>query len=220
MKQMPSEHAYNIINQARDLGYQGRIKLHRLSEPLIDPRYIEFANYIKDHTKMQLMDDTNGNILRKKPRLIPLLDGVVFGFVIGLYDVTTEEEKQAEMNYFRSAFKKTKVAFSLPQEACLIRQNSKVYDETFKDSAALNLPCFQPQNYMHIRYDGNVSLCCEDDQCNFSLGNAFEQSLKDIWWSDRHMMIARELAKPGGRHSFEVCKTCYNAQDRIRLERD
>jgi len=218
MKQMPTEHVYNIINQAKDLGYSGRIKLHRLSEPLIDPRYVEIANYIKNNTNMKLFDDTNGNVLRKKPRLIPLLDGVVYGFCIGLYDVKTEEEKLAEMNYWQSAFKKTKVLFSLPQETCLIRQNSKIYDEVYKDPAALNLPCEQPKTYFHIRYDGNVSLCCEDDQCEFNLGNAFETSLKDIWWSDKHVMLAKELAKPGGRHKFNVCKTCYNAQKPIRLD--
>lgn len=217
MKQMPIKHVYNIINQANKLGYKGIIKLHRLSEPLIDPRYLEIATYIKNNTEMKLFDDTNGDILRKKPHLIPLLDGVVFGFTIGLYDVKTEEEKHNEMNYFRSVFKKSMIRFSLPQEACLIRQNSKIYDEVYKDTDALNLPCFQPQKFLHIRYDGNVSLCCEDDQCNFDLGNAFEQSIKDIWWSDKHIMLARELAKPGGRHKFNVCNTCYNAQDRVAL---
>ena len=47
MQQMPSEHIYNIINQAKDLEYKGIIKLHRLSEPLIDSRYLEIAKYIK-----------------------------------------------------------------------------------------------------------------------------------------------------------------------------
>lgn len=220
MEQMPTKYVYNIINQANELGYKGVIKLHRLSEPLIDPRYLEIASYIKNNTEMKLCDDTNGDILRKKPHIIPLLDGVVFCFVIGLYDVKTEEEKYAEMNYFRSAFKKTKIHFSLPQESCLIRQNSKIYNEVYKDPAALNLPCFQPQTFLHIRYDGNISLCCEDDQCNFNLGNAFEQSIKEIWWSDKHVMLARELSKPGGRHKFNVCKTCYNAQNRIVLNND
>ena len=166
---------------------------------------------------MKLFDDTNGDVLRKKPHLISLLDGIVYGFCIGLYDVKTEREKHAEMDYFRLAFKKTIIRFSLPQEACLIRQNTKIYDDFEKDPEVLNLPCTQPQNFLHIRYDGNISLCCEDDQCNFNLGNAFEKSIKDIWWSDKHLMLARELAKPGGRHKFTVCNTCYNLQKKVVL---
>lgn len=220
MKQMPTENVYNIINQAHELGYKGIIKLHRLSEPLIDPRYIEIARFIKQNTEMKLFDDTNGDILKKKPRLIPLLDGLVYGFTIGLYDATTEKEKETEKTYFRSLFKKSQIRFSIPQEACTIRQNSKIYDEVDKDPKALDSPCFQPQKFLQIRYDGNVSLCCEDDQCNFGLGNAFEKSIKDIWWSEKHVMLARELAKPGGRHKFNVCNKCYNSQDKVQLEGD
>jgi radical SAM protein with 4Fe4S-binding SPASM domain len=60
-----------------------------------------------------------------------------------------------------------------------------------------------------IRYDGEVALCCEDDMCELSLGNAFIEKIEDIWWSDRHIEIAYDLRIPGNRKKYPLCKSCY-----------
>jgi len=213
---MSSEKVYNLIDQANKLGFQGKIKMHRLSESLLDKRYVEFAKYIKSKG-LRLLENTNGDVLKKNEALCAKLDGLIEHLTIGLYDYKNESEKQAEMAYWRSLFKKTELAFSLPPENCTIRQGSKIYTEVIKNPNALDLPCTQPNRMMLIRYDGNVSLCCEDDGCHFDLGNVFEQSLQEIWWSYKHIKIARTLEKPGGRHQFARCSRCYNSQERINL---
>jgi len=208
---MPSNKVYDLINQAYKLGFQGKIKLHRLSESLLDKRYVEFAQYIKAKG-LKLHENTNGDVLKKNHALCSQLDGLIEYLTIGLYDYKNEREKQEEMTYWHSQFKKTEIAFSLPQENCTIRQGAKVYFNVTKDPRALDLPCTQPSRMMLIRYDGKVSLCCEDDGCHFNLGNAFEKSLLEIWWSYKHIKIARELEKIGGRHKFKRCSQCYNSQ--------
>jgi radical SAM protein with 4Fe4S-binding SPASM domain len=213
---MPSEKVYNLIDQAHKLGFQGKIKLHRLSEGLLDKRYVEFAKYIKSKG-LRLLENTNADVLRKNKALCAELDGLIEHLTIGLYDYKNEAEKQAEMVYWRNQFKKTEVQFSLPPENCIIRQGSKIYAEVIKNLKALDLPCSQPYRMMLIRYDGNVSLCCEDDGCHFDLGNVFEQSLQELWWSYKHLKITKMLAKPGGRHQFARCRQCYNSQERINL---
>jgi len=214
--QMPTEKIYDLINQAHRLGFQGKVKLHRLSESLLDKRYLEFARYIKDKG-LRLCENTNGDVLRKNAALCQQLDGVVEEFTVGLYDYQTEEEKQAEMAYWRNKFTKTRISFSLPFDACTIRQGAKVYQLVMKDPHALDLPCSQPNRMFLIRYDGEVSLCCEDDGCHFQLGNVFEQSLAEIWWSYKHIKIAKTLEKPGGRHQFDRCSRCYNGQGKVNL---
>jgi len=213
---MPSEKVYNLIDQAHKLGFQGKVKLHRLSEGLLDKRYVEFAKYIK-LKGLRLLENTNGDVLRKNETLCAELDGLIELLTIGLYDYKNEAEKQAEMAYWRNRFKKTEVKFSLPPENCIIRQGSKVYAEVIKNPKALDLPCIQPSRMMLIRYDGNISLCCEDDGCHFDLGNAFEQSLQELWWSYKHIKITKTLAKPGGRHKFARCSRCYNSQKTINF---
>jgi len=213
---MPSEKVYDLIDQACKLGFQGKVKLHRLSESLLDKRYVEFAEYIKAKG-LHLHENTNGDVLKKNEALCAKLDGLIEHLTIGLYDYKNETEKQAEMAYWRSKFKKTQIVFSLPPENCTIRQGSKVYFEVQKNPKALDAPCTQPNRMMLVRYDGNVSLCCEDDGCHFDLGNVFEQSLPEIWWSYKHIKIARTLEKQSGRHQFDRCSRCYNGQERVNL---
>jgi MoaA/NifB/PqqE/SkfB family radical SAM enzyme len=215
-QQMPSRQVYRIIAQAQALRFHGVIKLHRLSEPLLDHRYLEFATYIKAKG-LSLKDDTNGDVLRRNHELCAQLDGLVDHLTIGLYDYRTEAEKQQEIIFWRSQFKKTRLDFSLPNEHCIIRQGSKVYSEVAKNAEALQLPCNQPSYFLHIRYDGNVSLCCEDDGCQFGLGNAFADSLVAIWWSYKHIKTARALNRAGGRHQFSLCSQCYFLQKRVNL---
>jgi radical SAM protein with 4Fe4S-binding SPASM domain len=215
-QRMPTEQVYRIIDQAVALGFRGRTKLHRLSEGLLDARYLEFARYIKARG-LHLKDDTNGDVLRKNPDLCQKLDGLVDQLTIGLYDYTNEMEKQKEILFWKSKFQKTELVFSLPNEYCIIRQGSKIYAEVTKKAEVLELPCKQPFQFLLIRYDGQVSLCCEDDLCQFNLGNAFTHSLLAIWWSAKHINIARTLQKAGGRHRFDRCSQCYFLQDRVSL---
>jgi len=215
-QKMPTHQVYRIIDQAHALGFRGKIKLHRLSEGLLDDRYLEFATYIKSKG-LSLEEDTNGDVLRNNHELCARLDGLIHHLIIGLYDYQTELEKRQEMFFWRSRFKKTRLSFSLPREFCIIRQGSKIYDEISKNPEALELPCNQPSYFLHIRYDGNVSLCCEDDNCQFALGNAFTESLIAIWWSYKHINIARTLKKAGGRRHFPLCNRCYFLQDRVNL---
>jgi len=215
-RQMPTEQVYRIIDQAHALGFRGRTKLHRLSEGLLDERYLEFAAYIRDKG-MLLVEDTNGDLLRTNSALCARLDGLVQHLTIGLYDYRSELEKQQQMLFWRNRFKKTRLSFSLPREQCLIRQGSGIYDQAPKNRAVLSQPCNQPACFLLIRYDGNVSLCCEDDHCRFALGNAFSEDLAGIWWSWRHITIARTLQKAGGRQHYGLCRQCYMHQERINL---
>jgi len=215
-QKMPSAQVYRIIDQAHALGFRGKTKLHRISEGLLDDRYLEFATYIKAKGFL-LAEDTNGDVLRRDPELCRKLDGLIDCLTIGLYDYRNELEKQQEILFWRSRFKRTRLSFSLPNEYCLIRQGSQIYAEVPKESQVMEFPCHQPSSFLHIRYDGSVSLCCEDDTCQFDLGNAFTDSLLAIWWSWKHIRIARTLKRAGGRHRFPLCRRCYLQQDRVNL---
>jgi len=210
---MPTEKFHEIIDQAAELGYRGRVSLHRLSEALLDRRFVDLARYVKSKG-MKVIEDTNGDVLRKNDMLCSELDGVVHCFNVGLYDYETEEEKRRKMGFWLQRFKKTRITFSLPLEQAFIRQGSELYADSriTKVDAALDVECFMPVGKFLIRYDGEVSFCCEDDSCSFRIGNAFEHSLEEIWWSPRRIQLARQLLEPGGRRAIDYCNTCYNCQ--------
>lgn len=53
-----------------------------------------------------------------------------------------------------------------------------------------------------------MSLCCDDLSHNFNLGNAFEKSLEELWWSEKHVEILRALSIAGGRLNYPYCRIC------------
>jgi MoaA/NifB/PqqE/SkfB family radical SAM enzyme len=212
-KSMSSESVYMIIDQAHSLGYSGKVCLHRLSEPFVDLRYIEFAQYIKNKG-MHLREDTNGDYLKNNPDLCAQLDGLLASLCIGLYDYKNDEEKRQQMEFWRNRFKKTDISFSLPREMCGVRINSLLDGNRRVPKKSFHswLPCYMPAEKFLIRYDGRISLCCEDDLCSIDLGNAFEQKLEELWWSPRRVAITADLLKFGGRRKFALCRSCYLGQ--------
>jgi radical SAM protein with 4Fe4S-binding SPASM domain len=60
---------------------------------------------------------------------------------------------------------------------------------------------------MLIRYDGAMCNCCEDLHAQFGLGSVHETSLADLWFSERHVEIARDLLA-GERTRHALCATC------------
>ncbi|MCP4551374.1 MAG: hypothetical protein GY834_04895 [Bacteroidetes bacterium] len=204
---MPTEKVYDLIDQVAELGYKGNIGFHRLSESFLDSRIFDFISYAKKKG-MKYLDSTNGDVLKSNLNLCNMLDGVADCLIIGLYDYKNNLEKQKEIDFWKKRFKKSEIRFSLPLENMRIRQNSKVYNEVNKNMASLDQPCFRTKD-LKIRYDGNVSLCCQDDLCNFNLGNVFLSSIEEIWLSDKHIKLVNDLKKPGSRHKYDLCKRCY-----------
>ncbi|MGZ8860621.1 MAG: SPASM domain-containing protein [Thermoanaerobaculia bacterium] len=208
IRQMPTEHIFAILAQVRGLGFRGPIHFHSLSEPLLDTRYVMIATHAW-RQGFQIQENTNGDVLANNRHLRQALDGIVDTFNIGLYDCTTEREEADLMKMWEGAFTKSKVTFSrMALGSPRIRQNSQLYRNYPAGAPFLDRPCFSPQYQLLIRYDGEVALCCEDDTCQLSLGNAFTRSIEAIWWSSRHLEIAFALRTPGNRKRYPLCKTC------------
>ena len=205
-KIMPTSKVFDIINQAAELGYNGPIFFHKLSEPFLDNRYLFFAIYAKKND-MKVMEETNGDILKTNMKLCRKLDGILDTIIIGLYDYKNKKERFEQIRFWKNRFRKTKVLFSLAAEYPHKRQNTNLYDVKLVTGKSRNIPCFRT-NRLLIRYDGEVALCCEDDRCDFNLGNVFDTPIKDIWWSEKHIKIINSLKNKGSRKLYDLCKNC------------
>lgn len=208
-KKMPIDKIFNIIDQTEELGFKGIIGFHRLSEPFLDNRYIRIASYAKQKG-MRVGENSNGDLLKKNLDLCRELDGLLDEIKIGLYDYQSVDEKKKQMNFWKNRFKKTNVTFSFPNEFPLIRKDSKLFIDE-KGKAFYNrvkFPCYWPIIGLLIRYDGEVQLCCEDNKCELKLGNVFDSSLEDIWWSQKHIDIINSLKFSYGRKKYPLCREC------------
>lgn len=70
----------------------------------------------------------------------------------------------------------------------------------------LNFPCILPYTQLIIRPDGKISLCCNDALGKFTLGNLNEQTLIEIWNSDKYSEIRHKIKM--GREHLSLCQFC------------
>jgi radical SAM protein with 4Fe4S-binding SPASM domain len=159
---------------------------------------------------------TNGDVLRRDDALLDAVRNVYELIVVGLYDYRTNDELEAAKQFWRARLAGANLEFSpiglsgarsahsigVPRALVPSDARMALPDLTFD-----NAPCHRPLIRMLVQYDGEVCLCCEDTTGAFGLGNVYEQSLRDIWFSDRHIGIIQEL-KAGRRAQYDLCRRC------------
>lgn len=206
IKQMPTENALRIMDEAVALGFKGRVAFHHMSEPFLDNRIIDIA-YEARKRGLRPYEHTNGDVLRNNKELCKEAAKVFEYIKVGLYDYTSDEELHDEMSFWKDALKGTDVRFSLGGMV-FPRTMTPEDERMFRTKRNYpNAACVRPLLRMLIHYDGNVALCCEDMTDMFDLGNAFEQPIGDIWYSEKHVGIINDLQQ-GHREKYEACKNC------------
>lgn len=206
LRSMPTEHAVRIMREAAALGFTGKIAFHHMSEPFLDPRIIEMAWEAK-RLGLRPYEHTNGDVLRQDDELCRAAIEVFEYIVVGLYDYTTDAERNAEMAFWRERLKGADVRFSLG-ERVFPRSLTPMDARMFREKQAFpGGACRQPLERLIVHYDGNVALCCEDMTDDFDLGNAFERPVEDLWYSEKHVGIVNALEQ-GRREAFTRCAGC------------
>ena len=206
LKKMPTEHVLRIMDEAVALGFRGKIAFHHMSESFLDERIIKMAWEARKRGLIPY-EHTNGDVLRKNLKLCRQAAEVFDYITVGLYDYKNEDELKAEKAYWKVALKGTKVKFSLSGEV-YPRGLTPFDDRMFREKKDyVNAPCTRPFLRLIVHYDGNVALCCEDMTDMFDLGNAFNQSIEDIWYSEKHVQILKDLEQ-GKREKYAACKKC------------
>lgn len=206
LKNMPTEHALRIMDEAVAMGFRGKVAFHHMSEAFLDKRIIKMAWEARKRGLIPY-EHTNGDVLRNNPELCREAAEVFDYMTVGLYDYKNETELKMEQAFWRVALKGTRVKFSLSGE--VYPRSLTPFDERmFREKKNYShSPCTRPFLRLIVHYDGNIALCCEDMTDMFDLGNAFEQSIEEIWYSDRHVQILRDLEQ-GKRGKYPACKDC------------
>ena len=54
--------------------------------------------------------------------------------------------------------------------------------------------CFRPADWFSIFLDGKVSICCSDQNTKVVLGNIYEETINDIWYSQKNQETLKNVA--------------------------
>lgn len=191
-----------LMQELKTLSFEGRVSYHFYNEPLLHPDFEGIVRQTREALpKAAIVLYTNG-VLLSKERLEKLLALGVDEFL-----VTRHEEDQ---DY---AFEQTYRSL-LPH----IRKHV-----TYKDYRELNLtnrggmlnfgkglslaPCYIPSMIATVTVSGNVLPCFEDYEETLVMGNLGEQSLMEIWNSEKFSQFRKNL-RLGQRHLYGPCKDC------------
>lgn len=198
-----------ILNQLQDINYRGRMSYHFYGEPLLHPKLIEFVTL----TKTILPDVrpeifSNGTYLTKE-KFHSLK-------AAGVQKFTVTKHKGFETIAFDETFlslsdEDKKMVKYYTHEQLTFTSRGGLVDAGKKIEEPLKKMCLIPQCSLIITKDGNVLSCYEDYQEKNTMGNIFEEHIKDIWNKPIYVK-QREDLKKGLRHLYEVCKSCNNMQ--------
>lgn len=208
-EEMPTERVHDLINQASELGYRGGIVFSYYSEPTCEPRLVSFVKYAKKKGVLPWII-SNGVLLTDE--LCKQLDGIVDRVGIGLAN-TSKDGRRKPPEFWRTRFPKTR-KLNITTEGYKPSKwwPTHFFPQTERLQAAIrkniNTPCHIPRKYLIIQYDGEMSLCCDDLSHVWNLGNAFEKSLEELWWSEKHVEILKTLSVAGGRLKYPYCRIC------------
>ncbi len=201
----------NIVNQLRDIDYDGRIQIFSNNEPLLDKRICEFAKYVKEAcTNAHLSIFTNGILLNEEKfnELIKYCDTICI-------DNYYEGEKKLPENIKKivgicnaNPILKRKVIIQMINKK-EIRNNRGGQSKNRHFTYQLKTNCKLPFKQVIVRPDGKLSLCCNDALGLYTLGDLTKQTLLEAWNSKEYKDIRDTLAKKG-RKGVSLCKYCDN----------
>ena len=215
LNQMPTEKILDLLDQAQALGFTGRVAFHNFSEPLLDKRNVMLAAEAR-RRGMKPYLHTNGDVLKHDDGLCERVKGVYGLIVVGLYDYKTNQELARAKEYWQRrlagcnlkfsaiGLSSGRTAYSMGIPKALIPPDSRMVlpDVTFP-----NAPCHRPLIRMIIQHDGEMCNCCEDTQGAFRLGNVYQRSLEELWFSEEHAATVHDLIR-GEREKYHLCRTC------------
>jgi 2-deoxy-scyllo-inosamine dehydrogenase (SAM-dependent)/8-amino-3,8-dideoxy-alpha-D-manno-octulosonate transaminase len=215
IRRMPGEKVVELLDQAQALGFRGEVSFHFFSEPLLDKRNIGFARAARARG-LHPFTHTNGDVLLRSEKLCRQVTEAYERVVVGLYDYRTDAELEEAKERWRAKLPGVRLsfsaigpsgsrgAFSVGIPRALVPTNRRM---STPDLVYPNGPCSRPLVRLIVRHDGAVANCCEDLHADFDLGNVYERSLGELWFSECHVKVVRDLLA-GRRERYELCRQC------------
>lgn len=197
-----------IIDELAELKYYRTIYFNIYNEPLTDNRLPDFVGYARSKLpKTTIEIYTNGDHLDYSLYCL-LLEKGVNRFVISIHGENPSvklaetfknisEKQKTENIIVRDVYKDYKngqdVFFN---RGGTIRINKRLADSK---SCEYVLAC-------NIDYTGKVILCCNDYFGKHVFGNVNNQSLHEIWFDKKYMILRNRIAL--GHRDLSTCKEC------------
>lgn len=198
-----------ILEQLVGINFEGRISYHFYNEPLLDSRLLDFIAEARFQIpRCRIVLYSNGDFMTKEI-FFKLIDAG-----IDLAWVTNHGLSKKHCSW----------RHELPYEDALklryhTNKNPDIYwtnrggliPEIAQLDNAIKTPCTAIATTLVVTALGDVVLCYEDYNGREKLGNLHQNSIEEIWHSERAVYL-RKLLLVGNRTCSELCKQCNNVE--------
>lgn len=186
-------------------------KSHDLLKAGLDEIRFSIDGYTKETFENVRKGSKFENVLRNCLNFIRIRDKFKFKTQIQIRFVEqkkNEHELKLWRDFWLSKLQKTDVVASkkLHSWGNEIENGQSFKFERDIDSS-LNEPCISPFSTLEILYDGTVPLCGCDYKPTVNLGNVKNNSLKNIWNSEKFKKV-RDQHASGNRNEIPICVGC------------
>ncbi len=209
-QRMTDELFLSIMDQLRDLEYQGQVSFYSNNEAFLDKRMPDFIKAAREKLPLaNLHISTNGLVLTPElyKRVIDNLDELHVNNYSN--DFTWRPAILELMDLARSRpdwWEKTVFFMRYQQETMTSRGGQAPNKQDLKPVATLNAGCMYPSRQMVVRPDGKLSLCCNDALGTLTLGDLSKQTLEEAWYSPAHRSAMEKILV--GRENIPICRQC------------
>lgn len=214
---MSLETAREIRKQLDEIQFTGEVSITGRGEPTLHQDFEELSNiFLKDRT-WKLKINTNGKKLNEYIDTIWQYDRITYN----LYDHTEDEVK--EIKNFYEKYKGKVTVYYKPINMKWSDPSNYTFTNRAGSFLTNNLPSYSKCDTIFLKvfidWNGTYRLCCHDWKEKISMGNIFDQSIKE-YVENSPMLQEYRLKLVKGNRSKSPCNACsYNINGRSRKDR-
>lgn len=202
--ELMSEYLFKkIINELVELNFKGRISLYELNEPMTDERIYKFLSYIrKKLPRVFQLIVSNGDLLNRD-KAENLFDSGLDELWVNCYLEGVVNRNVDLVEYLRNKNHKAKIIRNYKATEWDSRAgNIKKYYRKAKEAS-----CELIYKQIIIKPSGKISSCVNDFFDINVMGNANNQTMKEIWFGNNFEKLRRQLINKK-RQNIELCSKC------------
>ena len=220
-KSLDMEIFKKMIIELKKVNFNGRISFSGFGEPLLTKNLYKYVEIVKQNlNKVYIEITTNGDVLLSKNGktvLKKLFESGLTNIKVSLYDgpeqIAPTESIKKELGLSDEEFIIRKRYLGPDESFGLTISNRagsvEVKNDIFEVKALsepLKKPCYFPFYKMMIDYNGDVLICSNDWKKEAPVGNITNESILDIWVSEKFINIRKKLSQ--SNRNYKPCQTC------------
>lgn len=197
-----------LINQLRDIQFNGMVSLFNNNDPLIDKRLPEIIARFREGLPDAKIEIYTNGILLNLEVAEKLWEAGLDSLMIDHY--YTKSARNRKIEQFIEDFKKSehyqRRNVTINEINKEIIRSSRGGEAPNRKQAKAEAFCVYPFMQFNVNYLGEVHICCNDVYYKQVFGNITEQHITEIWNSPRYQLARKNLLNEN--RNFGVCTDC------------